>query len=121
MFRRHRSQPFALFALLALVVQLLASFNHGHATNDHIASLAVAAADCSFTRTNPCRSPAPDDNEDKCPICQSMGLVASAVMPEPLEIATALEVDEALQPHLSVQSVAGTPAHQFQARGPPLI
>lgn len=118
LFRRQAAFP--LLALFALVVQLTMSFGHVHVARASHVETALASR--TFF-------PPPADhgcvpvkhNDCECPICWTISIAGSLVLPPPPEIAIAVSVSEPLglsDARVAVRSIA---AAAFDARGPPSL
>jgi hypothetical protein len=91
---RVRRMGVAGLGLFALLLQLLLSFGHFHV--HEILALAAVAGESALTRaaaaksTTPAREQTPSRlPEDDCPICATMHLTASGLLPTPPSIASA--------------------------------
>jgi hypothetical protein len=112
----------AWLALAALLVQFVVSFAHIHRDD-----LVPIAPESGLNRSwlNPAlpddsRPPAPTRDHDFCPICASMTLLGSVVLPLP-PIVVLATVPRRVDLNERVIILASTDHHQhFQARGPPL-
>ena len=109
----------ALLALFALALQLTLSFGHIHA--DDFAPpntpAAATAAGHSGAGGNPLNT---DGDHDDCPICQSIFLLATLVMPLPPMVAVPLDHAFTRVADFGPEylAAAATP-RLFQARAPP--
>jgi hypothetical protein len=119
--RAHQTSG-AWLALAALLVQFVVSFAHIH-RDDLVPIVPESVLNASWL--NPAlpddsRSPAPTRDHDFCPICASMTLVGSVVLPLPPMVVLAT-VPRRVGLIERVIILASTDHHRhFQARGPPI-
>lgn len=119
--RAHQTSG-AWLALAALLVQFVVSFAHIH-RDDLVPIVPERVLNASWL--NPAlpddsRSPAPTRDHDFCPICASMTLVGSVVLPLPPMVVLAT-VPRRIDLIERVIILASTDHHRhFQARGPPV-
>jgi hypothetical protein len=114
-----RRADFGYLALIALATQLLLAFGHVHTPRLPDANLALA-----------CRTffkPAADEScpplkgpRDDCPICWSINLASSVVVPEPPALVLPASEFESWLPLLRTAHVTTIQTAAFDARGPPL-
>jgi len=124
---RIRRKGTAGLGLVALVLQLFLSFGHVHAPDPlalralaTVSSGVQAAADKSSSvsgqEQNPSRVPA-----DNCPICSTMHLAASGLLPAPPSAAVPAEFAQFLHQALIEEFNFGVTRHiLFQTRAPPI-
>jgi hypothetical protein len=121
-FRRMGTAGLGLFALL---LQLFVSFGHLHA-RDLIGPRALAAASAD-TAAAVGKSMAPGQEQipaglpdDDCPICMTMHMAASGLLPTLLSIAAPAELAQVLhQTFIEEFSLGATRHILFQTRAPP--
>jgi hypothetical protein len=124
---RSKRKGVASLGLFALILQLVLSFGHVHA-RDFGASRALAApAAGAPTAINksvkagsqeqvPSRLP-----EDDCPICTTMHMAASGLLPAPPSVPTPTNFTQFLKPTLIADFSLGVGRHTlFQTRAPPI-
>ena len=119
--RAHQTSG-AWLALAALLVQFVISFAHVHREDvvPVVAENVLNASWLSPALPHDSRSPAPTGDHDLCPICASMTLVDSVVLPLPPTVLLAT-VPRGFGPIERVSILASTDRHRhFQARGPPI-
>ncbi|MFA5901973.1 MAG: hypothetical protein WC829_22990 [Hyphomicrobium sp.] len=126
-FLRRRSSPI-LIALLAIAMQATAMLAHMHVHGHAHGHAAVGArAWAQGVVSLACRSfvrqgcPAvPQQPERDCPMCYALAAAGTAVLPIVIQVRSAPQPYEVLQPpRIAVPLTAPTTAH-FQARAPPL-
>jgi len=110
----------AWVGLFALLLQLFMSFGHFH-SRDFSAPRAVAgsAATVNQSSSGPEQSPSrlPDDD---CPICATMHLAASGLLPAPPVVASPAEFSQVLHQFYIERFSFGVPRNLlFQTRAPP--
>lgn len=120
----NRNRFLRIFALLALIMQMVVSFGHVHASANQAARAETSALTCldvtSGETAAPCPAPVNDDESDTtCLICLAAHQVAAAFLPAAPEIALPNIAALPLQPPQSAPSRSKTRAANFYARGPP--
>jgi hypothetical protein len=124
---RSRTRSGARLALFALALQMVVAFGHLHRDDLGLPPLPATAADHAHTAaaTTPAPAPAHDNqqpasDDDYCPICASMVLIATAMpaLPPVLIVPTALR--HPWQVEIPAQAVPTPLALSFRARAPPL-
>ena len=104
-------------ALFALALQLTLSFGHVHA-EDFAPQAPVAGVAAGHSETHNPGSTGRD--HDDCPICQTIYLLATLVMPLPPMVALLLEHPSAIVTNPGDRYLASAePPRLFQARAPP--
>ena len=116
-FRNQRSIHW--LALLALILQFILSFGHNHFDHGNASDQSVAGLSSGLSVSDTCPAPAHDDGDDDCPICQTMALVATAVVPAPPDVSIPVERTSSLGPLPSVEFSSHHCVSNFDARGPP--
>ncbi len=120
MARRYRCKTFAVVVMLALVAQLMLSFGHVHASQEHRPLAVSGHSLCPLATTAPnCPTPAEHGDGDACPVCQAISTVATAIVPSAIEVVMASETRQTCVPQCSIRVCICTDVKNFQARGPP--
>ena len=79
-FRRH--PRLAWLALFALTAQLVLSFGHGHdARTRRDEAERAALGPCPTAALTPCSPSNPSDHDDFCPVCWTLGIAGSLILP----------------------------------------
>jgi hypothetical protein len=117
-FFRRRSQ-FGYLALLALAVQLAASFGHIHTVRAGHDTTALA---CRTFFQPVASQPCPPSNHDdkSCPVCLTINMSGSLVLGEPPALAFPQFVSDAPLPDRSRTLAPDLETAAFQARAPPI-
>jgi len=114
---RSRRRGGAGLALLALAIQIVASFGHLHLQDLRPASAAVAAQAAPAGPAHPPLPPgAPDDD---CPICVAMHLTASGVAPAPPSVAVPSDVSRISHSIDTTRDLSPARYVLFRTRAPP--
>ena len=115
-----RNSPFLrLFAIVALVVQFLASYGHVHFGDGHGVLANSAPLDCPAGSSGPCAPPTDNEHDAQCPICLAAYQIATAVMPGLAEAPIFDVVAVTLAPFTSTGFAEIFAGYIYEARGPP--
>jgi hypothetical protein len=112
------------FGLFALLLQLLLSFGHLHAkelyaSRGWVGSAASMVKVLSVSGQAQIPGGLPDDD---CPICTSMHMAASGLLPAPPSFASPAEFSPVFRQALVEDFSLGIPRHfLFQTRAPPIV
>jgi hypothetical protein len=106
-------------ALFALALQLVLSFGHIHA-EDFAPTSIQTAADSGHHAGTPA-DPDHDGDHHDCPICATMAMLASLVVPLPPVVPLPAHETFIVAAETEKQPIFGPPPRQFQARAPPLV
>jgi hypothetical protein len=119
---RIRRKGVAGLGLFALMLQLFLSFGHVHvhelpsAADASVAHAAVSKSTAPTQDRTPSRLP-----DDDCPICATMHLAASGLLPAPPSVAVSLSVSQVShQSHIEVFDCRAGRYVLFQTRAPPI-
>lgn len=120
---RSRIRSGARLALFALAFQMGVAFGHLHRDDLGLPPLPASAADHAHSAAaappaNGNHQPASDD--DYCPICASMALIATAMPALPPVLIVPTPLRHAWQGETPVRAVSTPLALSFRARAPPL-
>jgi hypothetical protein len=108
----------ASLGLLALMLQLFATFGHMH-RRDLSWSAAVVAASEQSSIQKQTQGGLPDDD---CPICMAMHLAGSGLLPAPPSLASPAEFSQIFHQAFVEDLHLGVPRHLFfQTRAPPIV
>jgi hypothetical protein len=116
---RHRRHG-ALFAIAALVLQILVSFGHVH-LHGVAQSAPAAITHSSALADNNSRTPAPipADTDDYCAICASIFLASSAFTPAPPQLLVPTNFERVEHCFNAVCPLAEPLRLAFRSRAPP--
>lgn len=135
-FRRSLSLGSVVLLAVAMQAAVLVAQMHVHA-HPHAASLysaaraahgsgarvwakSVIAFACRAVERDRCPPVAPHDHRNDCPMCWSLALAGSGVLPAPAMVSLAAPRHQALIPQRVVDRVPVRTASNFQARAPPI-
>ena len=137
-FRRSLSLGSIVLLAVAMQAAVLVAQMHVHAhshgaANQYAAARAgqgpaarawaksVIAFACRAAERDACPPVAPHDHRNDCPMCWSLAVVGSGVLPAPAAVSLAAPRHRALMPRHVVDRVAVRAGTNFQARAPPIV
>ncbi len=136
-FRRSLSLGSVVLLAIAMQAAVLVAQMHVHA-HSHAAGNLYAAARaqqgpgagvwaksviafaCRAVERDRCPPVAPHDHRNDCPMCWSLALVGSGVLPAPAMVSLAAPRHQTLIPQRAVDRVPVRAVANFQARAPPI-
>ena len=103
------------------VSNLYSSARAGHGSGAPVWAKSVIAFACRAVARDACPPVAPHDHRNDCPMCWSLAMVGSGVLPVPAAVSLEAPRHQALIPLRVVDRVPVRAGANFQARAPPIV